>query len=285
MIQIVGLVQHIKLKLPLSKTYFNIQKVKPMKRLFKDYKRSTIGLMILLFFTSAGYSQTIIKMEQQNGVYVMPCTVNGLPMKFIYDTGASDVSISLVEALFMLKNGHLNEEDLIGTQYYRLANGEITEGTAINLKKIEIGNLVLENVKASIVHALEAPLLLGQSALSRLGSIEFDYDNNTLIVRPNMLSNASLNTNSPNSPSLNTLDRVNSNKYVYTGVHLYKAIFDNPATDLSLRETANLNSQIVVTLPKGMTLYVLDESDNVFAKVHVNGYTGYIAKRFIKRRM
>jgi clan AA aspartic protease (TIGR02281 family) len=246
--------------------------------------KSTCGLIVLLFFVTAGHAQTVIKMEEQNGVYYMPCTVNGLPMKFIYDTGASDISISVVEALFMIKNGHLDEDDLIGTEYYRLANGEITEGTTINLKKIEIGDLVLENVRASIVHALEAPLLLGQSALSRLGSIEFDYTNSTLIVRPNMTSNSSFATTRSSATPVNSSFKSNNNKYEYTGMYLYKAIFNSPATNLSLRESASLESQIIVTLPKSSTLYVIDESDNVFAKVHAGGYTGFISKRFIKKR-
>lgn len=127
-------------------------------------------------------AQTVIKMEKLNEVYVMPCIVNGLNLKFIFDTGASDVSISLTEALFMLKNDYLSETDLIGTEYYRIANGDVEEGTKIILKTIEIGNLKLNNVSASVVHNLNAPLLLGQSALSKLGKIEFDYSKGTLTI-------------------------------------------------------------------------------------------------------
>ena len=39
------------------------------------------------------------------------CKVNGLPLHFVFDTGASSVSISTVEATFMLKNGYLSRED------------------------------------------------------------------------------------------------------------------------------------------------------------------------------
>jgi uncharacterized protein (TIGR02145 family) len=41
---------------------------------------------------------------------------------------------------------------------------------------------VLTNVKASIVQSSEAPLLLGQSALSKLGTFQFDYANSTLLI-------------------------------------------------------------------------------------------------------
>ena len=37
-------------------------------------------------------------------MYEVPCNVNGLPLNFIFDTGASTVSISSIEVSFMLKN-------------------------------------------------------------------------------------------------------------------------------------------------------------------------------------
>lgn len=126
---------------------------------------------------------TILKMEKKGEVYFMPCNVNGLKLNFIFDTGASDVSISMTEALFMLKNGYLSEDDILKTEYYKIANGEIAEGTIINLKNLEIGEIKLYNVQVSVMHNLNAPLLLGQSALSKLGSIEFNYSNNTLIIK------------------------------------------------------------------------------------------------------
>jgi clan AA aspartic protease (TIGR02281 family) len=121
-------------------------------------------------------------MEKQGGVYTIPCKINGLPLKFIFDTGASDVSISLTEALFMLKNGYLKESDIKGSVYYSIANGDISEGTKINLLKIEVGNQVLYNVEASIVHTTEAPLLFGQSAMERFGKYTMDYSNSNLII-------------------------------------------------------------------------------------------------------
>jgi len=125
----------------------------------------------------------VIQMKKMpGGTYEINCKVNGIALKFIFDTGASDVSISLTEALFMLKNGYLKEEDILGTQYYSIANGDIAEGTTIRIKKLEFGGLTLYNVDASIVHQLEAPLLLGQSAISRLGKIQIDPSNSTLTI-------------------------------------------------------------------------------------------------------
>ena len=44
---------------------------------------------------------TTIKMKRINGIYQIPVEVDGVPMSFIFDTGASSISISEVEALFL----------------------------------------------------------------------------------------------------------------------------------------------------------------------------------------
>lgn len=143
-----------------------------------------IILLLLLFVNLPfiGLSQTVIKMKSEGGVSLIPCKINGLKLNFIFDTGASDVSISLTEASFMLKNGYLDKSDIIGTSNYLDANGNINEGININLREIEIGELKIKNVKASIVKNLKAPLLLGQSALSKLGKFQIDLDSNTLTI-------------------------------------------------------------------------------------------------------
>ena len=114
--------------------------------------------------------------------YLIACKVNGLPLNFIFDTGASSVTLSRKEAVFMLKNGYLSTNDIIGQTSYQTADGDISIGTTIKLKKIEISGLVLYNIEASIINNDNAPLLLGQSALSKLGKIQIDYNNSTLTI-------------------------------------------------------------------------------------------------------
>lgn len=121
-------------------------------------------------------------MKRQSGVSIIPCKVNGLDLELIFDTGASDVSISLTEATLMLENGKLTKSDIIGTANYLNANGDIIEGIVINIKEIEIAGLKMTNVKASVVKNLDAPLLLGQTAISKLGKIQLDLNSNTLTI-------------------------------------------------------------------------------------------------------
>lgn len=125
--------------------------------------------------------KTVIKMKKQNGVYFVPCKINDTEMEFIFDTGASDITMSMTEATFLYKQGKLLDEDFLGTQRYQIADGSIAEGTVVNLQKVTIGKRTIRNVKATIVHNMEAPLLLGQSALATFGKISIDYTKNEII--------------------------------------------------------------------------------------------------------
>ena len=127
---------------------------------------------------------TEIAMKRKpGGTFEIPCDINGLPLQMIFDTGASDVTISSVEANFMLKNGYLSEKDVKGKKYYQIANGQISEGTVITLREVKVGDAVLKNVDASVVKSQKAPLLLGQSAMERFGTITIDNINNMLYIK------------------------------------------------------------------------------------------------------
>ena len=121
--------------------------------------------------------------RKPGGTFEIPCNINGLPLQMVFDTGASDVTISSVEANFMLKNGYLSEKDVKGKKYYQIANGEISAGTVITLREVKIGDAVLKNVDASVVKSQKAPLLLGQSAMERFGTITIDNINNKLLIK------------------------------------------------------------------------------------------------------
>ncbi len=123
---------------------------------------------------------TTISMREESGVYFVPIEINGVNMEFVFDTGASSISISETEALFLWKQGKLSENDFIGEVQFSDANGDISEGTIVNLKSVKIGDKVVYNVKASIVHNQIAPLLFGQSAMNRFGKITIDYNNNEI---------------------------------------------------------------------------------------------------------
>ena len=130
--------------------------------------------------SSLRHGKTMIIMSEEHGIYKIPVEINGSDMNFIFDTGASDITISNVEAMYLYKQGKLSTEDILGSQQYQIADGSIAEGTIINLRTVKLGNRTLKNVKASIVHNNEAPLLLGQSALAQFGKVSIDYKKNEI---------------------------------------------------------------------------------------------------------
>ena len=163
----------------------NIRNTEGFKVLMKEYEEK--HLQEIAADADGDDSAYELKVEEipftkEGGVCKVKCAINGLPLHFIFDTGATDVSISSVEATFMAKNDFLSSSDIIGTQNYQTADGNITEGTVINLKDVKLGSLHLNNIKASVVRNQAAPLLLGQSVLSKLGKIEIDNTKKVLRI-------------------------------------------------------------------------------------------------------
>ncbi|ELI6456083.1 hypothetical protein FPG87_12810 [Flavobacterium psychrophilum] len=138
-------------------------------------------LFVTIFYSLLFYSQTKIPLEYSNGVNYVNCKINNIPLKFILDTGAADVSISKTEALFLIKNDFISYDDFIGKSKYINANGEIIEGSKINLKEIEFGGIIVKNVVAVVLNNDKSPLLLGQSFLSKIGP--YTINNNELIIQ------------------------------------------------------------------------------------------------------
>lgn len=128
-------------------------------------------------------SDTKINLKYVNGVYTLPVKINEvLTLDFVLDLGASDVSISSDVFSVLYKAGTIKDEDFIGSKIYQLADGTTVKSDIVNIRNLTIGNIKIENVKASISKSLNAPLLLGQSALLKLGKYSIDNDKSVMIV-------------------------------------------------------------------------------------------------------
>lgn len=139
-----------------------------------------MSIIFSALFPLCVFSQKVIQMESQNGVYRISCSVNGAKMKMIFDTGASKVSLSESMANFLYDNGYISKEDVLGSSKTQTADGSIHDNVVINIKDIEISGLHLKNVQAVVISSQNAPLLLGQSAIQKLGHISLD--GNRLII-------------------------------------------------------------------------------------------------------
>ena len=166
----------------------NIRNLSEFKNLFQEWKKK-FEISQKIFSEEIPQNKdttkstvTIPMKTRGQGTYEVPCKINELSLNMIFDTGASEISISRTEVQFMLKNGYLNSNDIIGTNSYMDANGNIENGTTIIFRKLDFGGLILKNVTASVVHNNKAPLLFGQSALGKYGKILIDNDKKLITI-------------------------------------------------------------------------------------------------------
>lgn len=133
-------------------------------------------VLIIAFTLSPLHAQTIIQMVEDKGVYKIPCEINGLKVKMVFDTGAATVSLSQSLAEMMLDNNYISTSDFIGTSRSLTADGRIIDHSELILNSLKLGDITINNVKASVVHEQNTPLLLGQTAIQRLGEISIKGD-------------------------------------------------------------------------------------------------------------
>ena len=97
------------------------------------------------------------------GHFVLEAVVNGIPVTFLVDTGASEIVLTLADARRLgFEPGRLEFSERFGT-----ANGEV-EGAPVRLRELRISQFSLYDLEAS-VNAAPLPIsLLGMSFLSQL---------------------------------------------------------------------------------------------------------------------
>lgn len=138
-------------------------------------KRPALVTLIFLFCISLN-AQTVIQMVDYNGIYTIPCEVNGMKCRMFFDTGASKVSLSESFCELMLDNGLISLSDFVGEGKMLVADGRIIDHAELILKTLKIGDVTLKNVSAIVINNQNAPMLLGQSAIQMLGDISIKGD-------------------------------------------------------------------------------------------------------------
>ncbi|HEY3917533.1 MAG TPA: retropepsin-like aspartic protease, partial [Stellaceae bacterium] len=124
-----------------------------------------------------------IAMEQDGGTYVVSGLINNaLALKFVVDSGATDVAIPADVVSTLIRIGTLGKSDFIGSQVYKLADGSLVPSATFRIKSLKIGDIVLQNVTGSVSPSSGDPLL-GQSFLRRFKSWSIDNSSHSLILQ------------------------------------------------------------------------------------------------------
>ena len=117
---------------------------------------------------------TIVEMVPEGGTFVVPVRINDqITLKFVIDSGASDVSVPADVVMTLLRTGTITDSDFLGTQKYRMVDGSTVPPQRFVLRSLKVGDRTLENVTGSIA-PVEGSLLLGQSFLRHFKSWSID---------------------------------------------------------------------------------------------------------------
>ena len=123
-----------------------------------------------------------VKLEQDGDRYLVGANVNGIPMKMTLDTGASTMSISIIEYEF-LKKQKLISDSTVQVSECTIANGGTTKCFMIKIAQVSIGDTSVKNVDCMVMENPDAPLLLGMNVLNGLGGVSINYKRKLLILR------------------------------------------------------------------------------------------------------
>jgi len=120
--------------------------------------------------------RSIVVRAGPGGQFSIDARVNGQTVRFLVDTGATDIVLSPIDA----RRVGFDLRRLRYTRTYRTANG-VVSGAPVILNDLSIGPLRFTRLAASVNGAPMQGSLLGISFLKRFESYEFK--NNTLTLR------------------------------------------------------------------------------------------------------
>lgn len=113
--------------------------------------------------------------QSNDGHFYISALVNGKPVLFLADTGASEIVITPADAVRL----GFNLEKLKYDRVFSTANG-VVKGSRIKLDEMEIAGFKLKNISASVNGAEMSTSLLGMSFFRRLQKFEFKNQNLTI---------------------------------------------------------------------------------------------------------
>lgn len=143
---------------------------------FSDFKSRLMGEINPASAQFNRSGEMIINIAR-DGHFYLDTIINSSPIRFMIDTGASDIVISMKEA----ERVGIRTNKLIFNRPYQTANG-ISWGAKTTLEKMEVEDLLFYDVPASVNSADMGTSLLGMSFLRKFHKYEFYRDK--LVLTP-----------------------------------------------------------------------------------------------------
>lgn len=115
---------------------------------------------------SGAMPNSLVYRANSQGHVVVDAAVNGNPVRFLVDTGATMVVLTMQDA----EAAGISRSDLVFSMQTQTANG-VARAAPVTLREVRLGQLEIDDVKAAVAENLSISLL-GQSFLTRLDSYE-----------------------------------------------------------------------------------------------------------------
>jgi aspartyl protease family protein len=131
--------------------------------------------LVPAYAVRTGAHEMVLTQGEGGQFYVMG-KVNGAPLRFVIDTGASDIVLSPDDA----KRVGVPVETLDFARAYETANG-VGRGAGWRAERLEVGPVAFKDIEVSINGAPMSASLLGMTFLRRLDS--FEFRGNQLVLR------------------------------------------------------------------------------------------------------
>ena len=93
-------------------------------------------------------------------IYKLEIDIDGIKKQYIYDTGASYLSINSSMEKELKSQGKIKNEDYFPPKKFQISSGEIIEKRIVRLDNIKIGDYIVNNVFVTITEGDDDSILL-----------------------------------------------------------------------------------------------------------------------------
>lgn len=123
---------------------------------------------------ASGYGQETVLERGMGGHFFTVVNINGEPIRFVVDTGATDVSLTMDDARRAGVNFDPSQFQVVGSG----ASGDV-RGQEVELREVDLDGKKVSNIHGVVLEGL-AISLLGQNYLRQFDSVSITGDKMTL---------------------------------------------------------------------------------------------------------